>query len=358
VAVINPPAFLQAGSYPARHDRLFLTSARCGPFSTNTTAPTARSGFLPGQSGRQANFSMTNWDVTVGAFIAVVENTFAAAAGEYEVINDVSLIVSVTPSSPTTNRIDIVGVRVQDAFYSGVLNQADVVVVQGTPTAGVPADPALPSSFLPIARVTVNAATSTGVTADLRKRTSVSGATYFPYTPQLTDNGTFVGETQILPAAGVYPARKRVWDGTAWKGVTPWLFAPPAQSGSGNVVAGASLVVATVSVADPGFGYKLAVAGELEWVVPGATSPNNLMSVSTTLDSSTFNVGEIRRGYALSFSLGASFTQPSITAAQTSTAALTGAHDIRLIAHNFSAVTLNVPAASIAVALTVTLVPS
>src|SRR5262245_60135897 len=102
---------------------------------------TARGGFLPGQASRVANFSMVNWDVTVGPFAAVVENTLAAQAGEYIVLNTSNTVVTVTASSPTTNRIDIIGVRVQDAFYSGALNQGDVVIVQGTPTAGTPSDP-------------------------------------------------------------------------------------------------------------------------------------------------------------------------------------------------------------------------
>src|ERR1044072_8778434 len=184
---------------------MHLTSCRFLPVGTSTTATTSRGGFLMGQSNRMANYLMSNWDVTVGPFAAIVENTFATNGGEYVVLNTSNTVVSVAAASTTTNRIDIIGVRVQDAFYSGVLNQADIVVVAGTPTAGTPSDPTLPASFLPIVRVTVNANTTTGVTTDLRNAQPPLGPPSQPYTPQLTDNGTVIGETQLLPAAGVYP---------------------------------------------------------------------------------------------------------------------------------------------------------
>lgn len=358
MAIDNPPAYLQAGTYTASRDRLHLISARMGPTTLNLTDVAARGGILPGQSSRQATFSMSTWDVSVGRFIAVVENTFGTTVGDYQVMNTATQVLTVTASSPTTNRIDIIGVRIQDAFYSGALNQGDLVVVQGTPSAGAPSDPALPSSFLPIVRVTVSAASSTGTLTDLRKRTNVAGATYAPYAGQLTDAGTFVGETQVLPAAGVYPQRMRVWDGSVWKGTTPWAFTAGTQSGSGNILTGASLVMSTISVADPGYAYRLIVSGQLEWNISAASSPGNLISLSSTLDSAVYNVGEMRRAYMTSASIGGGFSQPTLAVSPTPTGSLTGAHDIRLIAHNFAAITVTAPAAAIGTGLTVELVPA
>src|ERR1051325_4428578 len=117
MAIVNPAAFIQAGSYSALSDRLHITSCRFLP-TTSTTDTTARGGFLMGQTNRMANYSMTNWDVTVGPLAAIVQNTFATNGGEYTVLNTANVVVTVTASSPTTNRIDIIGVRVQDAFYS------------------------------------------------------------------------------------------------------------------------------------------------------------------------------------------------------------------------------------------------
>lgn len=337
MTVQNPAAFLQAGSYSALSDRLHITSCRFLPVGTSTTATTSRSGFLMGQSNRMANFSMTNWDVTIGPLAAIVENTFATNAGEYIVLNTSNTVVTVTASSPTTNRIDIVGVRVQDAFYSGALNQGDIVVVQGTATAGTPADPTLPASFVPIVRVTVNANSTTGVLADMRKRTSPLGGVYQPYTPQLTDNGTVIGEIQLLPAAGVYPARLRVWDGSAWRGVTNYAFAMPSITAINPLNAAVQAILATVSVADPGFSYKLRTSGSADWAMVNANQPDNPFSLSITLDSTDYATGTISRGNQYSINSTASQPSPTAICPTAHTAALTGAHTIRMHARNSAA---------------------
>lgn len=336
MTIVNPAAFLQAGSYSALSDRLHLISCRFLPIGTSTTSTTARGGFLMGQSNRMANYLMTNWDVTVGPLTAVVENTFATNAGDYLVLNTTNTVVSVTASSPTTNRVDIIGVRVQDAFYSGALNQADIVVVAGTPTAGVPADPALPSSFLPIVRVTVSAATTTGVTADMRKRQSPLGAVYQPYTPQLTDNGSVIGEIQLLPAAGVYPARLRTWDGTGWRGVTSYAFAPAAVTPLNPLAVSAEHIAATVSVADPGFSYRLHTHGALDWSMVNANQPDQPLSLSVTLDATTYNTNVLSRGNAYSANVIAAQPGPTAIAPTAHSAVQTGAHTVRLIARNSS----------------------
>lgn len=361
MTIVNPAAFIQAGSYSALSDRLHLTSCRFLPIGTSTTATTARGGFLMGQSNRMANTNMVNWDVTVGPFSAIVENTFATNGGEYVVLNTSNTVVSVTASSPTTNRIDIIGVRVQDAFYSGALNQGDVVVVQGTPTAGVPSDPALPSTFVPIIRVTVNASTTTGVVADLRKRQSPLGAVYQPYTPQLTDNGTVIGETQLLPAAGVYPARLRTWDGTGWRGVTSYAFAEPSITALNPLAVSAQHIAASISVADPGFSYRLHASGSLDWAMVNANQPDQPLSCSVTLDSTDYATGCISRGNA--YSPNSTAGQPAQTAiAPTAhTGVLTGAHTVRLHARNSSGTQAMIVRAQDALntnSLTVVLVPA
>jgi hypothetical protein len=337
VTIVNPAAFIQAGSYSALSDRLHMVSCRFLPIGSSTTAMTARGGFLMGQSNRIANYNMVTWDVTVGPFAAIVQNTFAAQGGEYLVLNTSNTVVTVAASSPTTNRIDIIGVRVQDAFYSGALNQADIVVVAGTPTAGAPADPALPSTFLPIVRVTVSASSVTGVTTDMRSRQAPTGAVYQPYTPQLTDNGTVIGETQLLPAAGVYPARLRVWDGSAWKGVSNYAFAPPSITALNPLNAAVQHIASTLAVADPGFAYKLRTSGSLDWAMVNANQPDNPLSLSVTLDSTDYATNTISRGNQYSINATASQPSPTAIAPTAHTASLTGAHTLRLIARNSAA---------------------
>lgn len=335
MAILNPPAYLQAGTYPASSDRLHQISARFLPTTLSTSDVAARSGVLGGQSARQFASSMTLWDVAIGKGIGVVENTFTSQGGDYLVLNTATQTLTVTASSPTTNRIDIIGVRIQDAFYSGAINSGDLAVVQGTPTAGSPSAPALPSSFLPLWQVTVSAGTTTGVLVDLRKRTAVMGAVYQPFTAQIADNGTMIGETQLLPASGVYPARLRSWDGAAWRGVTNYAFAPPAITSLASLAAGSQHIAASVSVADPGFTYKLRTSGSLDWGMVNALQPDNPISLSVTLDNTAYNGGVISRGNMYSPNVAAG-NQPAPTAiAPTAhTAAQTGAHTVRLIARN------------------------
>lgn len=361
MAISNPPAYLQAGTYPASLDRLHQISTRFVPTTLNTTDTAARSGIVGGQSGRQANFNMTGWDVTVGRFAAIVENTFTTNGGDYSVFNPDSQVLTVAAASPTTNRIDIIGVRVQDAFYTGALNQADLVVVQGTPVAGTAVDPTLPASFMPIVRVTVNAGTTTGILTDLRKRTGIMGAVYSPFTPQLPDAGTMVGEMQVLPAAGAYPARLRVWDGSAWKGVTPYAFDRPAQTGSGTLpVGGNGSTIMSVSVADPGYAYRVKAGGSLDWAVAAASTPNQLLVCSVTMDSTVYNVGDIALGYELSESLGAGFTQPSAVAEAGNSALLAAgtAHTFRLMARNSGGGNYTLPSGGRATNMSVEVIPA
>jgi len=338
MAILNPPAYLQAGTYPASSDRLHQISARFLPTTLSTSDVAARSGVLGGQSARQFASSMTLWDVTIGKGIALVENTFTSQGGDYLVLNTAGQTLAVTPSSPTTNRIDIIGVRVQDAFYTGVVNSADLAVVQGTPAAGTPADPTLPSSFAPLWRVTVSAGTTTGVLADLRKRTAVMGSVYQPFNNQVADNGTMIGETQLLNALGVYPPRLRVWDGAAWRGCSGWAFAMPGITAVNPLNASAQAIIASVSVPDPLFAYKVRTSGSIDWAMVNANQPNNPISASVTLDSTDFQTNAISRGNSYSVDRGASQASPTAIVPTAHTGVLTGAHTIRLHARNSASV--------------------
>jgi hypothetical protein len=337
MAIVNPVAYLQAGTYPAGLDRLHQISMRFLPTTLSTSDIACRGGVLGGQSARQFAFSMTNWDVTVGKGAGLVENTFTSQGGDYSVFNTANQVLTVTASSPTTNRIDIIGVRVQDAFYTGAINSGDLAIVQGTPAAGAPSAPALPASFLPLIQVTVNAATTTGVLTDLRKRTAIMGAVYQPFTAQIPDSGTAIGEIQLLPASGVYPARLRTWDGTVWRGAINYAFAPPAITNLASLAATAQHIAASLSVADPGFSYKLRTAGSLDWGMVNANQPDHPISLSVTLDNTAYNGGVISRGNMYSAAIAAA-NQPSSTVAApaANTAAQTGAHTVRMIARNSS----------------------
>lgn len=212
MTVINPVAFQQGGTYTARHDRLHMVTAL---FSTNDpTGFSARGGFINGRVPTYTNPS--GWNVTISPFAAVVQNTFAALAGDYIVVNPDNAGVVLTASSPTTNRYDIIGVRVQDNFYDGLgANTGNVVVVQGTPSAGTPSDPALPFSFLPIVRAVVNAGSSAPVFQDLRVRTAPLGG--LVPVANVTERNLILNAQRGQSVFRLDRNWVEVWDGTTWR---------------------------------------------------------------------------------------------------------------------------------------------
>lgn len=102
------------------------------------------------------------------ALIQGTQNT--VSQGSYAVTNDANISQTHSASDPTNPRNDLVGIKIEDAFYAGANKQATAVIITGTPAAS-PADPATPANYLPLARVRVNAGASTlGTITDLRPR--------------------------------------------------------------------------------------------------------------------------------------------------------------------------------------------
>jgi len=144
-------------------------------FPDLSQALSARQGFFGGRVPVFANPSAMN--VTVSACAGTIQNTFASASGDYRFVNDASVQVTLAAASPTQNRIDIVGFQVKDnIFDASGLNTVVPAVVQGANSAGTPAAPALPSSFIPVVQYTVNAlATSPSSPVSLIVRTTNDG---------------------------------------------------------------------------------------------------------------------------------------------------------------------------------------
>lgn len=168
----SPPAYLQAGTYSALSDRLHLVTAisqRDSPAGHR-----ARQGFYADRTPLYGVASM-NW--TIGFCAGVIANTFTADGGDYRFVNPNNINGSFAASSPTQNRYDILGFQVKDNFYdSSGLNQVVAAVIQGTSSAGTPVDPALPASFIPIARAVINAGVTTPTLQSMISKTVPSMA--------------------------------------------------------------------------------------------------------------------------------------------------------------------------------------
>lgn len=118
-----------------------------------------------------------NMSVNVATGMAFVRGTEDATnQGMYWVENEASQNVSIGAAHATLNRIDLVVIRIRDNAYStGPSNDATIFVVAGTPASSPSAPSAPPNSFI-LAEVTVGAAVTSIVTANIaNKRTTSLG---------------------------------------------------------------------------------------------------------------------------------------------------------------------------------------
>lgn len=257
MVMTTPPGFLQAGSYSAVLDRQYSTNHHFQPKIGDPSR--CRSGILPGPDNWSASITVAGMGVTISPFRCIVENNNASSAGDYKGTSLSSETRTLANSSTTLNRIDVIGVRVRDAFYSGVDNDVDVIVLPGTAVAGTPAVPTIPNGYMELYRLTVNANATTPTVTDMRKRTSPIGSTYWPFPGQVADAGVYYGESRFLPASGAIPVRQVVWgqDGQ-WHGLTSYTL----DMGSWVVTSStADRIIASLAVADPGYPYRLFWSG-------------------------------------------------------------------------------------------------
>jgi hypothetical protein len=175
---------------------------------------TAKQGFWP---AKLPAFSVAaGMDVVVGPCAGVIANGFVTGGGEYAVANPTNTQVTLAASSPTLNRHDIIGFKVDDNFYDASgFNQVTLAVVQGTNSAGAPVDPAMPPSFLPVCRGVVSAGATSPVLQGMISRTVPEGG--------LLQIGTDAERTSLGTPYFGYPILRsdqyglvQMWNGSSW----------------------------------------------------------------------------------------------------------------------------------------------
>lgn len=253
MTILQPPGYLQAGTYDAAIDRQYLNTMHL--YRSHTDFTRGRAGVLPEIAAWSAPITVSGLNITIGPFRMIVENQYAANAGEYRVVSTANEVRTMGASSPTQNRIDLIGVQVRDAFYSGSDNNADVIILPGTPTAGTPSEPVMPAGFWPLYRLTLNANATSPSVADLRQRTGVAGTALTIFPNQVGQGGITYGETRIYPASGSLPVRHVFWgEDSVWHGMTTFNL----EFGSWLITSSAAnRAIASVSIPDPGYPYKL-----------------------------------------------------------------------------------------------------
>ena len=144
MTVRTPPSWLQNGSHPAENDRL------------TTQALWATTGIIKSNSLLVHENTPPGLSVVVDSGWAAIVGTTQANMGTYVTYNDASVVLSLNTANPTNPRIDLICATVNDAYYTGSLNNVVLQVVAGTP-AGSPVAPALPANSITLATVAVGA---------------------------------------------------------------------------------------------------------------------------------------------------------------------------------------------------------
>jgi hypothetical protein len=150
----TPPSWLQNGSHPAENDRL------------TTQALWATTGIIKDTSLAVTQNSPAGLSVLVASGWAAIVGTTQTNMGTYVGYNDAPVTLSIATADLTNPRIDLVCMTVQDAYYTGSLDNVILQVVTGTP-AGSPVAPALPANSISLATVAVGAGASSITNANI-----------------------------------------------------------------------------------------------------------------------------------------------------------------------------------------------
>lgn len=154
MAVITPPSWMQAGSYPARNDRLALTGLLSYPgFAADEATPMRiRQGIKPSYTNYQMKVraaATPNMTVIVSAGFAHIDQHDTGGAGTYICANDGDVTLTVQPAGGAGQyRKDTVVASVYDAEYSGSVSEWRLEIIQGAyaASAGATVRGTLPSN--------------------------------------------------------------------------------------------------------------------------------------------------------------------------------------------------------------------
>ena len=186
MAVINPPAWMQAGSYPARNDRLAITSLLAYPgFLVDESTPMRiRQGVKPSYQQQQLKVraaATPNMTVIVSAGFAFVDNHDTGGQGTYVCANDSDVTLTIAAAGGAGQyRKDAIVASVYDAETAGSVSEWRLEVIQGTyaASAGAAVRPSLPPNAQILADVSVDASVTSipsGKISDVRNYSVAAG---------------------------------------------------------------------------------------------------------------------------------------------------------------------------------------
>lgn len=137
MAVITPPAWMQAGSYPARNDRLALTGLLGYPgfVADEATPMRIRQGIKPSYTGYQMKVraaATPNMTVIVSAGFAFIDQHDTGGVGTYVCANDADVTLTVAAAGGAGQyRKDTVVASAYDAEFAGSVSEWRLEIIQG-----------------------------------------------------------------------------------------------------------------------------------------------------------------------------------------------------------------------------------
>lgn len=221
MALRTPPSWLQQGSHPAENDRL------------TSQAIFRQSGIIGNSSLAVTAQTVPNMTVNVAAGQAAILNDLSSNAGVYICTNDATAVLSISAANPSLPRIDRVVLTVNDAYYSGLLNNVVFQVLAGTPAAS-PVAPATPSNSISLATITVAAADTAIINAEITDTRFATSSNWQIWTS---------ANRPVTPATGTFGYNLTTlvlesYNGTSWvpSGVGYWSTAGrPASPATGEL---------------------------------------------------------------------------------------------------------------------------
>lgn len=255
---IGTPAWVQALTYAAADDRQVLRTLFSG------------AGVVPGTLAVAQN-GTPNMSVNVAAGQAVIARSSSTPQDYYvaESPNAATNLVIAT-SDPTNPRIDLIIIRVNDAQYSGGVNNATVEVVTGTP-AGSPVQPATPNTALLLATVAVAASAATIVNANITDK-RVPWKRVAPSPSLITFSTPGTTTLTAAQAAGAVALRIEGCNGGSGAGGTAATGA--ATVAVGTSACGAPSAIRTVALAGLTFPLQVVVGAGATATAAGANNGN------------------------------------------------------------------------------------
>ena len=208
MALINPPMWMQAGSYPARNDRLALTALLSYPgFAADEATPMRiRQGVKPSYQQQQLKVRAAptpNMSVIVSAGFAFVDQHDAGGQGTYICANDGDVTLTVQPAGGAGQyRKDTVVASVYDGEYAGSANEWRLEVIQGpyASSAGTTQRGSLPNNAQILADLSIGpsqTAVAAGNIADVRNYTVAAGG-IVPVASSVAPNRMHPGQVLYL----------------------------------------------------------------------------------------------------------------------------------------------------------------